>query len=88
MAVHRTGSSALFRLPEKVGKLVIQTETAEAMQGVVRHLGGEHEVERIMDGYCRFSLVADKVRLHKRCAGWSSEIDYGRFIESVILTLG
>ncbi len=83
-----SGFISLVQHPEKVGQLVIQTETAEAMQGVVRHLGGEHEVERVMDGYCRFSLVADKDSVAQAVCGLVLEIDYGRFTEAVNFDFG
>jgi hypothetical protein len=68
--------------------MVVQTDTAEAMQGVVRHLGGEHEIERVMDGFCRFSVVADKDAMAQAVGGLVLEIDYGRFTEAFHFDFG
>ena len=84
----RNGFVSVVQSPEQPGKLVVQTETAEAMQAVVRHLGGEHQIEPIIDGYCRFSLVADKVSVAQAVSEMVSEIDYGRFIESARFDFG
>jgi hypothetical protein len=73
---------------EESDKLVVRTETDEAMQAVVRHLGGEHEIEPVMDGFCRFSLAAHNDAVAQAVAVLVSGIDYTRFIQATHFDFG
>jgi hypothetical protein len=87
----RNGFISLAQHPLEAGKLLVQTQTREEMERVVRLLGegGEpHEIERVMDGFCRFATVTTKDVAARMIARLVADIDYSRFTHSVNFDFG
>ena len=90
----RNGFVSLAQHPQEqeADKLVVQTQTREEMERVIRLLdevGGQpHEVEQAHDGFCRFSTVATKDVAAKVIARLVADIDYSRFTQSVNFDFG
>lgn len=87
----RNGFISLAEHPQEGNKLIIQTQTHEQMQQVVRLLdqdGSKHEIERTMDGFCRFQAIAKKDVAAQAVAWIVTGIDYGRFTQAVNFDFG
>ncbi len=84
----RNGFVSLIQHPQKPGSLVVQTQTREEMEQVVRLLDGKHEIERSYDGSFRFSTIADKDAVAMLVAQLATKIDYSRFTQSVNFDFG
>ena len=87
----RQGFIGLAQHPQQADKLVVQTRSREEMEHVVRLLnegGDKHEVERVMDGFCRFATVVNKEEAAKVIARLVADIDYSRFTQSVNFDFG
>lgn len=80
----RSGFIGLAQHPLEPDKLVVQTQTREEMEQVVRLLdevGGQHEIEQVMDGFCRFATAVNKDVAAQFIARLVVGIDYGRFTQ-------
>jgi hypothetical protein len=89
----RNGFISLTQHPQEQesDKLVVQTQTREEMERVVRlldEIGGPHEIERAYDGFCRFGTVANKEVAAQLIARLVVGIDYGRFVQAVNFDFG
>ena len=87
----RHGFISVTKHPQEPDKLVVQTQTREEIEQVVRLLdevGGKHEIERAYDGFCRFAPWPTRRWLAQVIARMVVGIDYGRFTQSVNFDFG
>jgi hypothetical protein len=87
----RNGFISLAMHPQEADKLVVQTQTSEEMDRIVLlldELGSKHEIERVMDGFCRFATVAHKDVAAQLIARLVVGIDYSRFTQAVNFDFG
>ena len=88
----KSGFLSLARHPKGADTLVVQTQSREEMEQVVRLLdelaGKKHEIEQVNDGFCRFATAANKDLAVRLVARLISEIDYTTFTQAARFDFG
>ena len=87
----RLGFIGLAQHPQEPNKLIVQTQTCEEMEQIVvmlDEIGGQHPIEKTMDGFCRFSTVASKEAAAEMVGQMVTAIDYGRFVQAINFDFG
>lgn len=88
----KAGFLGLVQHPKEADKLIVQAETREEIEPVLRLLdeigGTTHEIEGTTDGFSRFATTARKDVAAAAVARLVAEIDYAHFTQAMTFDFG